>query len=501
MNISSFFQNAQVLSHAAISATSEKVVNLMTFQQKKVIMVALAALAILATVYVVCRSTFGEKVTVEIKKAADVVQKQKQKNQTSKDFQNQKAIKASGEIQNSHQNREAKENKGIIPPAKFEIKGFQDNKPIISQADYLAYKHALDEIAESSPSDLLINQIQIINNMHDKLLKCEKEQSAGEYILAADLYNTRLKVMESWNAVFKSDVAKKDLLIQSPHVKDNVDLQKIDIKVPLLTDSQKARQRYVELLDKHPTLKRTGKINDHKQGTYEILYKPEEMDEVQELTYQSLYKATNSYEAATKGSMIGVVYEDRWALVIRDAVMSPHGKKHTYIRFIWKAQLNGIEAGAAILPIVKTDDGDKIALILTNRHATSWEFEIPRGGSRANETSAQSAKRELEEETGYQINQAVYLGKMAPDTGILASVIPIFRGDVINKGVAKQERTEAIKGTFLFSMADIEAAFKNKDKDGNCWLEVLVDGEKKQFPLRDPFLVYALFQNQLLSNP
>lgn len=389
-----------------------------------------------------------------------------------------------------------------VPYTRIEVEGFKDHSGLISQSDYLAYKYALEDLQQEATrtelSSLMRRNVQVINQMHAKLHACAKEQTAGEYLLAADLYNTSLKVMKVWNESKGSTIAK-ELLIHSPHVPESTELQAIRIAAKPITESEKALNRYLELLKQYPQVKREGPINDHKLGTYEIIYDLNEIYKVQNSTYETIYKKTNSHEIATKASMIGVVYEDPWAVIIRDAVISPHGKRHTYIRFFWKAQLNGTEAGAAIMPIMSTQEGVKVGLILTNRHATSWEFEIPRGSARPGESSADTAKRELAEEMGGKIDKPLYLGKMAPDTGILASVIPVYRGDILEMGQAKQERTEAIKGAYWFSFQEIQAALKNKDVDGNSYLEVMIEGEKKRFPLRDPFLVYALFQHQLIT--
>jgi 8-oxo-dGTP pyrophosphatase MutT (NUDIX family) len=414
--------------------------------------------------------------------------------------------------------------------------------PIISQDDYLKYKHALNDLrtvhrcnkkkqlgrlevvegqlSKKSPSDSMTimreewqnwvvtkedplplglrNCIQIIKSMHIKLNVGQQEQAAGEYLLAVDLYHECLKVMKSWNSLWLSNTKAKDLLIHSPHALDSTELQPLIITTKPLTESEKALTRYFELLQEYPQLKRTGEINDHLAGAYEIFYDLTSIHEIQTLTYEAIFKKTQSHELAAKYSIIGVVYEDPWCLIIRDAVISPHKKKHTYIRFYWKSELTAGCSGAAILPVVKTTEGDKIALLLIYRHTTKWEFEIPRGSAQIEETPEQTARRELKAETGFD-GSFRHLGNMAPDSGILSSRIPIFRADVTETGKAKQEKTEAIKDYFLFSIEEIKASLKNKDQDGNSYLEVCIKGEKKRYPVEDSFLIYALYQNDLIS--
>jgi ADP-ribose pyrophosphatase YjhB (NUDIX family) len=503
MNIFSFFQSFQV---NVLHTIKDRMINSVPPLQKRVVAIAVLILTGLAVVaYVFYRLYLAKELKVEKKGV--------------------------------HQ---AKED-DLVPNERIQldILPHQENsKPIITQRDYLAYKHALDDVrlvlkchqkdelhkievirqqfrikldnpvkkkttleewmksAQTEDPLKIRDRIQVINNIHSKLLECQNEQSAGEYLLAADLYNTSLKIIKKWNALIETHPGK-ELLIQAPHLSENHKLQLININAKPLTEREKALNRYFELLDQYPQIKRTGDKNDHLQGTYEIVYDREVIREIQDLTYENLYKRTKSHELAYKGSLIGVVYEDSWGLILRDPVISPHEKKHTYIRFIWKSQLNGIEAGAAILPFVKSDDGIKIALILTNRHATSWEFEIPRGGARANETSEQTAQRELLEETGYIIDKPIYFGKIAPDTGIVSSVIPVFGGEIKEEKVAKQDKTEAIKGKFLFSLKEIETALKNKHPDGNSYLKVTIDGVEKEYPIRDPFFMFALLQYKL----
>ena len=368
-----------------------------------------------------------------------------------------------------------------------------NSKGCISQEEWARLVRTEDPLA-------LRCRIRLINEIHAKLLAGQKEQTAGEYLLAAHLYNKSLKVMRVWNNLFGTDVTGEDLIIQSPHALESTELKPVQITSKPLTESEKALNRYFELLDQNRRLKRTGPNNDHKKGAYEIFYDLKNIKEIESLTYTALYKRTGSHEQAAKGSMIGVVYEDPWCFILRDAVMSPHGKKHTSIRFYWKNQLDKSNPGsAAMMPIVKTSDGMKVGLILNYRHATQWEFELPRGGSLSNETPYQTAQRECEEETGYFIEKPIYVGNITPDSEILSSVIPIYRGLVVHKGTPKQEKMEAILGTYLFSLEEIKSALNKKDIHGNSYLEIDIEGEKWSFPVRDPCLIYALFQMQSLS--
>ena len=171
-------------------------------------------------------------------------------------------------------------------------------------------------------------------------------------------------------------------------------------------------------------------------------------------------------------------------------MISPQGYKHTYNRIVWKCDLERI-GGAAALPILLESEDKKIIVQLAFRHATnSWEFEMPRGGSKANETSEETAKREVLEETGYETDNLILLGSVTPDSGLTASVVPIFLGEVVVEKETKHDKTEAIKGKYAFTLAELMKGFKQG------YLEVEIDGQMKQVPLRDPFLAYALLMAQ-----
>lgn len=405
----------------------------------------------------------------------------------------------------------------------------------ISQSDYLAYKHALIDIKtvyrcnkkgklngledyqgrlQKKIKDVniqffsniewcdrmiskdnlgLSKKIKVINHIHIKMYEGRNEPTVGEYILAVDEYNTHLKFMQIWNKIWKENIAKDKFCIYSPTDSKTTNLQPLNVSEPLSEDD-KALNRYFELLRDYPQLKRIGDQNDHKKGMYEIVYDEEKIRLIQSIAYKKFYNNFGSHDLALKASRPGVVFEDAFWLILRDCVIAPKGIELTYNRLIQKTQLNQC-VGAAIMPIIELPNGEtKISLILHYRHATqSWEFELPRGNSELGETAQQTARRELHEETGYEVEQPIYLGSIAPDSGAMSSLVPIFSGQVtVINHENELDETEAIKGKFLFSYQEIMQALKSSD---HC-LEVMIDGEKKRYPVRDPFLYSAL----LLSN-
>lgn len=262
---------------------------------------------------------------------------------------------------------------------------------------------------------------------------------------------------------------------------------------PIKTPDQAALTRYFELLDKHPQLKRTGDLNDHRKGAYEIFYDPQQIESVRKQTYDRLIKKNYTPELAQERSRIGVVAEDDFWLWIRDAVKAPSGFEHTYNRIITKNQLNGV-VGAAVCPFKQEGNGYlEVTLILAFRHATnSWELELPRGGGKPGEDAVAVAKREMGEETGEIIREPELLGSLNPDSGLVASVVPIFAAEVTGSKEAKPGKKEAIAGKYTFSLPVIEKAVKAGYMDITT-----KEGSVMRVNVRDPFLIAALYHRKI----
>ncbi len=355
--------------------------------------------------------------------------------------------------------------------------------------------NSLFECLSSNELAQLKNKVRFINDVHHKLETGKlKERGSDDCApLAAEVYNTRLKTVLVWNSIFKGDL-KIDLPNGNATVLDPAFTDKTTAQC---TDD-KALSRYFELLEKYPSLKREGDLNDFKKGAYQIVYDPKEIASIRQEVYQRLYGKSISQgmthlqadDLATSFSRPGVVCEDQFWLWIRDVVISPQGFKHTYNRIVWKCNLDRI-GGVATLPVVDDHQQKKIVVQVAFRHATqSWEFEIPRGASKANETPLDTAKRETLEETGYQTDALVNLGSITPDSGLTATVVPVFLGHVTIEEKAKHDKTEAIKGKYAFTLVELMDGFRRG------YMEVEINGQITQVPMRDPFLAYALLMGQ-----
>lgn len=102
--------------------------------------------------------------------------------------------------------------------------------------------------------------------------------------------------------------------------------------------------------------------------------------------------------------------------------------------------------GAAILVIVD----QKILLVKQFRYAFNDEiYEIPAGKLEKGEDPLESAKRELEEETGYIANNIVSLGEIYPTVGFCNEVINLYLVTDVRKGKLNLDFDEFIESYFL----------------------------------------------------
>lgn len=226
-----------------------------------------------------------------------------------------------------------------------------------------------------------------------------------------------------------------------------------------------------------------------RQGEIEIVTNPEKIVQIQKVQEARLLKKGFSPADAAEFSRIGIVNEDQYWIWLRDAVYFPKGVPGTYDRLLWKSELQGKRAGVAVLPVLPSG---QIILVLNFRHATrSWELELPRGGIQSGETQEEAALRELKEETGCTTSSVTFLGEIAPDTGALSSVTPVFLGKIASQNDSRIEYSEAIADTICFTKEEINKGLVQG------FLEVSIEGQKKQVPLRDGFLTFALLQAQV----
>lgn len=189
---------------------------------------------------------------------------------------------------------------------------------------------------------------------------------------------------------------------------------------------------YLKFLEKYPC-----PIGEHQKGEIEIITEAKAIRSVEE----EMKARLRQKGLKEKWAEIGIVYEDQYCMIVRDPVIFPSGATGTYIRVIQKDFLNGYP-GVVILPVLN----GKIILQKNYRHATrSWEIALPRGFGRVGEDILDTARKELEQETGYKTKEIHLLGKITPNSGLLSSVDHLFYAEVDPaKGTKSHEYSEAI---------------------------------------------------------
>ncbi|MBA3312111.1 MAG: NUDIX hydrolase [Planctomycetaceae bacterium] len=152
---------------------------------------------------------------------------------------------------------------------------------------------------------------------------------------------------------------------------------------------------------------------------------------------------------------VGVVYEDAYIRVVRDAVAFPDGKKGSYIRVVPGRQNF---PGASVLPL----EDDRIVLLRHFRHATRrWHLEIPRGFANAGEAAEDTAKREVYEEIGARVQSLTPLGGIHTNTGLLSEYVPLFAARI--DGIGQAQTSEGIANATAFTADEIDELLRSNE--------------------------------------
>src|SRR6266508_6983994 len=107
------------------------------------------------------------------------------------------------------------------------------------------------------------------------------------------------------------------------------------------------------------------------------------------------------------------IYENRWITVEMADIVLPSGERQEH---------HTVTMPSAAMTVVFNDDDD--AVLLSRRHRfvpDVWNWELPGGIVDAGETPAQTAAREVVEETGYQPRNLAHLTSFEPMIGTVTS--------------------------------------------------------------------------------
>jgi ADP-ribose pyrophosphatase len=184
-------------------------------------------------------------------------------------------------------------------------------------------------------------------------------------------------------------------------------------------------------------------------GGIEILNKEEQMDTVEQARMQELAEAGLPAEQGH----VGLVFEDLYCIVLRDAVEFPDGGRRTYLRIT--TPLKGVQ-GVAILPRYR----DKVLLIRHFRHATRrWHLEIPRGFSMPGLSNEENARKELKEEIEADATRLEDLGHLYPNTGMGTEYVALYYAEVAAYG--SPQKSEGIAEILPVSLEDLETMIRD----------------------------------------
>lgn len=336
----------------------------------------------------------------------------------------------------------------------------------------------------------LKGRIRHFNQIHERVRDIDFRQVECNNLvfLIFDIYNRSLKIFDNWNRICQEAELGDEWRI-SP-IKSNQFIP-IPFQFNIIDADQHALKNYFSFLESYPEYKN---LQDDEKSI-RIILNPKDIEDVRTKMYEkhfkNLYKSDSDevrcQATAKEWSRIGIVYEDQYGMVVRDAALFPQGVTGTYIRFIWKNNL-GKPCGAAVLPVIRENGQTKIVLCLAYHHATGWGFEIPRGFSKTGESGEEAAMREGKEEAGVQFETVTYLGSITPDSGILTSRIPLYLGKATQLGNTKHDKTEAIKKTYSFTVKEIEEALSTPN---GKLMEEFIEDKWVEYTIQDSFFLSA----------
>ncbi len=127
------------------------------------------------------------------------------------------------------------------------------------------------------------------------------------------------------------------------------------------------------------------------------------------------------------------VFENTVFSVYADHIADKNGHRvERYLSVVPRCLVDGSIAGVAVLPV----DGDRVGLIRVYRHPLgAWSWEAIKGHVEPNEDICSAAVRELQEESGFEVEAAdlVDLGAVTPEAGVIQARTRLFTAVVTGK--------------------------------------------------------------------
>jgi ADP-ribose pyrophosphatase len=198
------------------------------------------------------------------------------------------------------------------------------------------------------------------------------------------------------------------------------------------SEKMKDRKKYIKLIESYPGAFKNP--SDANLGIH-ITTDPVQMDTVEE----DMKKRLAAKGLPEQWAEVGIVYQDQYSMILRDAVyFQPGNKSGTYIRRFTPGEISG----SVILPVYR----QSVCMIRIFRHALRrWVLELPRGFSDPGQTPLQNAERELLEEIGGKASHIYDMGCMIENSGMGNAKAALFYADLEEVGsVEKEEGIEKI---------------------------------------------------------
>jgi 8-oxo-dGTP pyrophosphatase MutT (NUDIX family) len=131
------------------------------------------------------------------------------------------------------------------------------------------------------------------------------------------------------------------------------------------------------------------------------------------------------------------VYENPWIKVREDQVLRPDGQPGIYgvVQFQNKA--------VGVLPVEANGD---VWLVGQHRYPLGvYSWEIPEGGGPDGEEPETTARRELQEETGFTAERIEFLGRSHLSNSVSDEVAYLYRATGLTSGESRPEGTERLQ--------------------------------------------------------
>jgi ADP-ribose pyrophosphatase len=184
---------------------------------------------------------------------------------------------------------------------------------------------------------------------------------------------------------------------------------------------------YQALLAERPAL-----FDNFGEGT-EILLAPSDVADAR--AQARAHRAAHGLPA--DDTRIGVLADDPYGTLLREAVRFPDGAAGTYYRLL-------VPTSVVVLPLL----GDDIILIRHFRHGTRLShLEVPRGIGDGNPSWEDDVRRELGEEIGATASEIIPLGDLHPSNGIVSECMKLYAARIDATGAVDHHEgiTEAVR--------------------------------------------------------